>query len=157
MCDYSLEAINSVKAAKGDKLITTNFGNGTSGFRPADENEKVRANENTAVCLLPGTELAFDAPVEVRGWIGDPVTTIEHKVARFAKINASNPFAHHDGLEFPDRLGVEPVLLTRLVAGQTATVIQMPVEAETMGDKLLAAGVETLEQMAAWTGHEYID
>src|SRR6266487_3696844 len=39
------------------------------------------------------------------------------------KINSHNPHAHHDALEFPDG---EVVLLTNLLEGQRATVLQLP-------------------------------
>jgi hypothetical protein len=48
---------------------------------------------------------------------------VEHRVARFRQIDLNNPHAHHDALEFPDG---QIVLVTRLVAGQTATVLQLP-------------------------------
>ena len=138
MCDYSLEAVKSRKAVVGDKLTIKKFGHGTSGFMAAGDDSV----DPTAVCLLPGTELAFDAPVKVRAhYTASTVPNshgsysteyseeaeIEHKVARFTKIDETQAFRHHDGLEFPDRLGVAPVLLTNLLEGQTATVLQMPV------------------------------
>jgi hypothetical protein len=133
MCDYSLESKQSRPAVVGEKLITHNFGCGTSGFASVEDHDM---DETTAVCLLPGTELAFDEPVKVAEWTcynhvaytgeHNPAREIEHKVARFTKINANQTYRHHDGLEFPDHVGVEPVLLTRLVAGQVATVLQMP-------------------------------
>ena len=43
-------------AKVGDKLTTRNFSTGTRGFA-APENSQV------AVCVLPGTELAFSAEV----------------------------------------------------------------------------------------------
>ncbi len=46
-----------------------------------------------------------------------------HKVARFRQVNMTDPHAHHDALEFPDG---EIVKVTRLVAGQIATVLQLP-------------------------------
>ncbi len=140
MCDYSLEAVKSRKAAVGDRLTIKKFGHGTSGFMEAGSN----VIEPDAVCLLPGTELAFDEPVKVKACYAlaatpnsqggysaayNGPTTIEHKVARFTKIDENLHFRHHDGLEFPDRIGVAPVLLTNLEEGQTATVLQMPVEA----------------------------
>ena len=58
MCDYSLEYIASRPAAVGDELISTRFGESiTRGFRAAGD-------PNVAVCLLPGTELAFQRDVE---------------------------------------------------------------------------------------------
>jgi hypothetical protein len=59
MCDYSLE-LASRPAKVGDKLVSTSFPHTvTRGFASVDE-------PNVAVCLLPGTELAFDK--EVRDW-----------------------------------------------------------------------------------------
>jgi hypothetical protein len=54
MCDYSLEHIASRPARVGDKLVSASFRNsGTRGFAAAGE-------PNVAICLLAGTELAFD-------------------------------------------------------------------------------------------------
>jgi len=49
------------------------------------------------------------------------------KCPRFRQINLDNPYEHHDALEFP---GGTVVLLTRLCAGQHATVIQLPAGAQ---------------------------
>ena len=54
MCDYSLLNVSSRPAKVGDKLTTRDFGTGTRGFAGAED----RA---VAVCVLPGTELAFSA------------------------------------------------------------------------------------------------
>jgi hypothetical protein len=48
-------------------------------------------------------------------------------VARFRQINLEQPYAHHDALEFPDG---RIVLLTDLVPGQTATVLQLPASSQ---------------------------
>ena len=63
MCDYSLESIASRAAKVGDELITTKFeGSLTRGLAAEMEPE-------VAVCLLPGTELAFASPVRAdRPW-----------------------------------------------------------------------------------------
>ena len=53
MCDYSMHAVANRPAKVGETLITTTFrGTSTRGF--ASEQEPA-----VAVCLLPGTELAF--------------------------------------------------------------------------------------------------
>lgn len=44
-------------------------------------------------------------------------------MARFRQINLEEPNVHHDALEFPDG---QVVKLTRLRAGQHATVLQLP-------------------------------
>ena len=60
MCDYSLMHVASRPATVGDKLVSTKFSNTiTRGFSAVDD-------PNTAVCLLPGTEIAFDAAGEPR-------------------------------------------------------------------------------------------
>jgi hypothetical protein len=82
---------------------------------------------NVAVCLLPGTEVAFDKQVQYeRFFVLFPSMkhgNVEKKVARFRQINVGRPMVHHDALEFPDG---ETVLLTRLREGQRATVLQLP-------------------------------
>jgi hypothetical protein len=58
MCDYSLEHLVSRAAKVGDKLVTTRFGQGlTGGFCAMGE-------PNVAVCLQPGTELAFEREID---------------------------------------------------------------------------------------------
>ena len=52
MCDYSLIGVRSRPAKVGDKLTTRDFGTGTRGFAAAED-------AGVAVCVLPGTELAF--------------------------------------------------------------------------------------------------
>ena len=77
-----------------------------------------------AVCLLPGTEVAFEKEVSFdRGFGIFPTRKLAEKVAQFRQINIGEPSVHHDALEFPDG---ETVLLTRLCEGQHATVLQLP-------------------------------
>jgi hypothetical protein len=118
MCDYSLHLVTSRPAKVGDKLVSTKFANSTTrGFSAIGE-------PNVAVCLLPGTELAFENNVECEPALGIlPNKKIGQKVARFREINAENPRAHHDALEFPDG---QVILVTRLCAGQHAAVLQLP-------------------------------
>jgi hypothetical protein len=52
MCDYSLHSVRSRPAKVGDKLTKHDFGTGTRGFAASED-------MNVAVCVLPGTELAF--------------------------------------------------------------------------------------------------
>ena len=126
MCDYSLQSVRSRAAKIGDKLVTRNFGTGTRGFAPMTD-------PNTAVCVLPGTELAFAREVSHADWtirslIKERLTMREktqHKTAIFRQINKEMRTTHHDALEFPNG---QVVLLTRPHAGQEATVLQLPAE-----------------------------
>jgi hypothetical protein len=120
VCDYSLHNVASRPARIGDKLVTTKFSQSiTRGFAAVGE-------EQVAVCLMPGTEIAFDADV-----VCEPAflsflwkKKIGQRLARFRRINTEVPTAHHDALEFPDG---KVMLLTRLCEGQRATVLQLPV------------------------------
>ena len=121
MCDYSLDLVASRPAKVGDELVTTKFQNSmTRGFAAMEE-------PSVAVCLLPGTEVAFEEQVQYeRFFVLFPSMKhgkLEKKVARFRRINMGKPNVHHDALEFPDG---EIVLLTRLCEGQHATVLQLP-------------------------------
>jgi len=118
MCDYSLEYVASRPAKVGDRLVSTNFASSiTRGFCAVGE-------PSVAVCLLPGTELAFDRDVECEGSLGFfPSRKLGQTVARFRHINENQPHVHHDALEFANG---KIVLLTRLREGQYATVLQLP-------------------------------
>lgn len=118
MCDYSLHGLASRPARVGDKLVSSSFRNSiTRGFAAGEQ-------PDTAVCLMPGTELAFDSDVE--GYVtslGGGLRNFGYKVARFRQLNIDNPVAHHDALEFASG---DTILLTNLREGQTATVLQLP-------------------------------
>jgi hypothetical protein len=123
MCDYSLHSIKSRPANIGDKLTTRDFGTSTRGFAASE-------NPSVAVCVLPGTELAFADEVErllPRLWPWHD-SAIKHKTAIFRQINKNKVAAHHDALEFPDG---QIVLLTWLSEDQQATVLQLPAEPKT--------------------------
>lgn len=122
MCDYSLHDVASRPAKVGDKLTSKSFRTSfTRGFAAVGE-------PNVAVCLLPGTELAFDAPVECTPAFGlFRNKRIEQQVARFRQINLHEPHMHHDALEFPDG---QVVLVTNLSEGQQAMVLQLPAQAQ---------------------------
>ena len=82
-----------------------------------------------AVCLLPGTEIAFERNVECEPAFPIlPKKKIGSKLARFRQINLDQPAMHHDALEFPDG---QIVLVTRLCEGQRATVLQLPASSRT--------------------------
>jgi hypothetical protein len=124
MCDYSLKTVQSRPARVGDKLTTRNFGTGTKGFA-APENSAV------AVCVLPGTELAFGEEVAIPalGFLWrEHKKTVGAKTAIFRQINKDVPHLHHDALEFADG---RTLLLTSLCEGQEATVLQLPAQPTT--------------------------
>jgi hypothetical protein len=124
MCDYSLQGVASRPAAVGDKLTTRNFGTGTRGFGAAED-------RNTAVCLLPGTEIAFASEIAIESprFFGQSLKIVKHKTAIFRQIDKDTPHVHHDSLEFPDG---QIVLLTALREGQEATVLQLPARPTTV-------------------------
>jgi hypothetical protein len=122
MCDYSLQSVRSRPAAVGDKLTTYQFSGGTRGFAAPE-------NPSVAVCVLPGTELAFAHEVMLpAGLLGWKPRTLAHRTAVFRQINRDLPHTHHDALEMPDG---QIVLLTQLLEGQTATVLQLPAQPAT--------------------------
>ena len=118
MCDYSLHNVVSRPAEVGDKLVTTRFSNSiTRGFSPVGQ-------ADMAVCLRPGTELAFDNDVECEAGYGlFRNKKIGERLARFLEIDRGLIETHHDALEFPSG---QIVLLTKLIEGQRATVLQLP-------------------------------
>jgi len=126
MCDYSLHSVQSRPAKVGDKLTTPNFNTGSRGFAAQED-------AWTAVCVLPGTELAFGKPVKYspRGPLGWKTAVVAHTTAIFRQINKDNPRTHHDAVEFPDG---KTVLLTDLLEDQEATVLQLPAQPATAAE-----------------------
>ena len=126
MCDFSLQSVRSRPAKIGDKLVTRNFGTGTRGFAAADD-------LGLAVCVMPGTELAFAGEVAClpTGLLGWRTKTSNHQTAIFRQVNKDKVAAHHDALEFPDG---RTMLLAHLCEGQTATVLQLPAQPSTAAE-----------------------
>ena len=117
MCDYSLEHIASREADVGDKLVSKRFGDSISrGFAAVND-------PDVAVCLRPGTEIAFEDEVVFDNVLCAGRQTVPSRVARFRQVDKDVLHLHHDALEFPDG---RTVLVTRLVEGQRATVLQLP-------------------------------
>ena len=117
MCDYSLHAVASRPAKQGDHLVSTGFPRtATRGFAAID-------NRNVAVCLLPGTELAFDRDIECsRAFFF--VRRMGASTARFRQLEIHD--SHRDALELPDG---RIVLVTDLRPNQHARVLQLPATA----------------------------
>ena len=120
MCDYSLHAVQSRPAVVGETLVTTTFrGTSTRGF--ASESDRA-----VAVCMLPGTELAFTDNVRYDSrWIW--TKTVGYRVGVFNEVQPDVPDRHHDAVEFPDG---SHVLVTQLCEGQKVTVLQLPVQGQ---------------------------
>jgi hypothetical protein len=125
MCDFSLQHAKSRPAVVADKLVSHNFGRGTIGFKSVDD----PIGDATAVCILPGTELAFDKPIKLRcSYDGNKSIEGRSTTAIFRQRDKDRPYAHHDVLEMPDG---QQILLTHLEEGQNATVLQLPAAPKT--------------------------
>jgi hypothetical protein len=84
MCDYSLHNVKSRPAKVGDKLTTHCFDTGTIGFAAPEDTEM-------AICVLPGTELAFATKVSrYPRWLFG-AKTINHTTAIFRQIKKGQP------------------------------------------------------------------
>ena len=63
MCDYSLTNVKSRPAVVADRLTVVSLLTGTNGFTDGQTSRDEWGRETpVAVCLLPGTEIAFDEP-----------------------------------------------------------------------------------------------
>jgi hypothetical protein len=139
MCDYSLHAVATRPAKVGETLITTTFrGTSTRGFASASD-------PAVAVCMLPGTELAFAQNVRYDNrWIW--TREINSRVGKFGAIDPDVPHRHHDAIEFPDGT---TVLVTLLCEGQRATVLQLPVVQQGAPHRLPAAEISRPTSVSA--------
>jgi len=125
MCDYSLHLVSSRPAEVGEKLVSTAFKGGTRGFAAVNE-------LTVAVCLLPGTEVAFEGEIKFnQSWSFFHKQKSAGTVARFRQINLDNPNTHHDALELADGRIVH---VNALHVGQRATVLQLPTTQQPAGD-----------------------
>ncbi|WP_421693571.1 hypothetical protein [Aestuariivirga sp.] len=130
MCDYSLENQISRAAVMGDRLVTSSFPmTPTRGFAAEQE-------AGVAVCLLPGTELAFEEPVRYNGLWGHLVNQLKARLgfdmakatlARFRQVDLDNPHTHHDAIELADGRIIKLALLNEC---QRARVLQLPAVAD---------------------------
>jgi hypothetical protein len=87
MCDYSLHTVQTRPAKVGEKLITHDFGTGTRGFAAPEDC-------SVAVCILPGTELAFEKPVKYQATLMFRANT-GHTVAIFRQIDKGALHVNH--------------------------------------------------------------
>ena len=96
-------------------MVSTKFrGSVTRGFASPNDPQ-------VAVCLRPGTEIAFEHDVMTDGLLLRK--NVRDRLARFRQIAPERPTQHHDALEFSNGA---IVLVTDLVPGQRATVLQLP-------------------------------
>ena len=114
MCDYSLHAVATRPAEVAETLVSTTFHSFTRGFASPD-------NRQVAVCLRPGTEIAFEKDAQTDGMMFRK--NVGDQLARFRQIDTEKLHQHHDALEFSNGT---VVLVTDLVPGQRATVLQLP-------------------------------
>jgi hypothetical protein len=114
MCDYSLHAVATRPAEVAETLVSTNFSTGTHGFASPDD-------PKVAVCLRPGTEIAFEKDAQTDGMMFRK--NVGDRLARFRQIDTDKSHQHHDALEFSNGT---IALVTDLVPGQRATVLQLP-------------------------------
>jgi hypothetical protein len=114
MCDYSLHAVATRPADVAETLVSTDFSTGTRGFASPD-------NPQVAVCLRPGTEIAFEKDAQTDGMMFRK--SVGDRLARFRQIHTDRSHQHHDALEFSNGT---IALVTDLVPGQRATVLQLP-------------------------------
>src|SRR5262249_19647048 len=133
MCDYSLHNVKSRPAKVGDKLTTRNFGLGTRGFSAPED-------ATTAVCVLPGTEIAFSQePVcAASGFLGWGAKRSAQKRAISRRVTKARPGMLHDALDFP---GGRMALLTGLLGGQEAPVPQLRAQPPPAGERKERGGV----------------
>jgi len=86
------------------------------------------------VCLKPGTELAFEQPVQTSGIWGyvEQAFSHESRLARFRQVDVDKPGTHHDAVELADGRIFK---VNALREGQRATVIQLPAIEEGMREE----------------------
>lgn len=131
MCDYSLEHYRSRPAVVGEKLKVHQFVSWSIGMVGAPVLAKAatllgklsRAVSKTPewdlacpVCLLPGTELAFDAPINLSGALNNA----RYFTAKFVQLDRAQ---HVDAIELPNG---RRYLLQHVLPGQTCQVLQLP-------------------------------
>jgi hypothetical protein len=99
----------------GETLVSTKFRSTTTrGFAGADDPQ-------VAVCLRPGTEIAFEKDAQIYGIMLRK--SVGDRLARFRQFDIDKLHQHHDALEFSNGT---IVFLTDLTIGQRAVVLQLP-------------------------------
>jgi len=111
---------------------------GTHGFAGVND-------PDVAVCLLPGTEVAFQKAIQFnQNWsFFKPKAT--GTVARFRQVDMDNPNTHHDALELADG---RIILVHALHEGQRASVLQLPSAQQSEGGEAVTTTMDDLEAQA---------
>lgn len=131
MCDYSLNGIASRPARVGDRIVSTRF---AATF---DRGFGLLGARDIAICLMPGTEIAFDGNAVIEPeLLSLPKWNIGECLARFRHVNHGDPLLPRDAVEF---IGGEIVPVMRLAEGQVATVIQLPSARAASPEQMLRA------------------
>jgi len=156
MCDYSIEgSVNTRDAVVGDKLVSTKFNAHTRGFSGVNEpniavcvkpGTEIRFENNVKIStktylyrsIIEDIAVFFSKMLRIDRKTIKSTTAVFRQAQSFiydsvkdkdnsALINAyrAGGHRHRDALEFPDG---QVVLLTNLVSGQKATVLQLPVK-----------------------------
>ena len=95
-------------------------------FRPI---QRIREHHVTSDPRWASSPLRSDLGFRyTQGWKAE---TLAHATAIFRQVNKNEQWLHHDALEFP---GGRIVLLTKLLAGQEATVLQLPAQPTTAAE-----------------------
>jgi hypothetical protein len=158
MRDY----VKSRPAKVGEKLRTQQFHPGTVGFAaPEDANTAVCVLSGTELAFATAIRCSprglfawkvilverfqnsnhMGSPKGPHFAVASPNTAtdqnhgidrlVNHTTATFLQVNKDNPRTHDDALEFPDG---RMVLLTHLLEGQEATVLQLPAQPVTTAE-----------------------
>ena len=128
MCDYSLHNVASRPAQIEDRLVTTKFRKSiTRGFAAVGD-------PNVAVCLLPGTEIAFDENVECEPSFGIGILPNKKIGYRLARFRQSGPLAHTQARE-QHHLPVRE--LKRIVMDHGVVHVHLPEAREPIPDLLV--------------------
>jgi hypothetical protein len=119
MCDYSMHAVKNRKAVVGDKVKTSDF------KRTSSPGLESLSEPGMAICLIPGTGVEFDEPVQHRDVnMNMSLNAQPFKIGRYVR-KTGDAAEFKDAFQFPDGT---MVLMAYLVTNQTGTVTYVPEE-----------------------------
>ena len=126
MCDYSIENCKTRDARVGDRLVSGRIRTTDAAGWTRSKGFHAEGDNGIAVCLRPGTELAFEDDVRWRQscrWREGWDNTSSNRTAIFRELDVACDFVHHDALEFSDGGRIRVAWLS---PGQTVVVLQLP-------------------------------